>query len=229
MRKVKELLGFACSLCICLSFISCGGITVKGENGQTYESYQECCAAQDFMAAHTYLAKMENAMGDDGDKEQEYQKARDYVFNAEMLYLTSLGTEEASNRIVYLLAEYQIPAPPVSLTAKNNYTDDLLKDVNKYIEDVARFNKRCDNVLDMAIAQGNMELAKKILYIYKGDVNVAWQNDLNLTIGDPVLVFKSKKAAQERYEATFGKIEEKDELKEEDHNAEKKTPKGRKK
>lgn len=79
----------------------------------------------------------------------------------------------------------------------------------------------------MAIAQGNMALAEKILHIYKGDVNVNRMDNWNIQIGEPALVFKSKKAAQERYEEAFGK-EEKEEVKaEEAQNTLKETKKNR--
>lgn len=85
--------------------VACGGITVKGENGQTFESYQECCAAQDFMAAHTYLAKMEAKIDGDEIKQEEYKTAKEYVFKQEALYLMSIGDDAAKKRISYLLKE----------------------------------------------------------------------------------------------------------------------------
>ena len=88
-----------------LFLVACGKITVKGENGQTYESYQECCSAQDFQAAHLYLAKLENSIGDSYDKEKEYKAAREYVFKQEALYLISIGDETAKKRVIYLLKE----------------------------------------------------------------------------------------------------------------------------
>ena len=41
----------------------CGnnGITVTGGDGKVYESYQECCAANDYEAAHLFLAKIQNS------------------------------------------------------------------------------------------------------------------------------------------------------------------------
>ena len=87
---------------------SCGSKSVKGADGKEYSSYQEACRHQDFVAAYDWIEKNN---GSDDDK--------DYVFNAEMLYLTSLGTEEASNRIVYLLAEYQIPGEVVNDASPN--------------------------------------------------------------------------------------------------------------
>ena len=83
MKTIKLLA--ACCLTMCL-FASCGGITVKGENGQEYESYQECCAAQDFMAAHTFLAKMEAKIDGDKIKKGEYETAKEYV-SSRRLYI----------------------------------------------------------------------------------------------------------------------------------------------
>lgn len=77
------------------------GITVKGNDGTEYESYQECCAAQDYAAAHQYLAKLKNSEG----KEMEYMEAKEYVFKNEALFLMSQEDETAKKRIIYLLKE----------------------------------------------------------------------------------------------------------------------------
>lgn len=76
-------------------------ITVKGADGTEYESYQECCAAQDFQAAHQYLAKMQN----DENFESDFYSAKEFVFKQEALYLMSQGDEVSKKRIVYLLKE----------------------------------------------------------------------------------------------------------------------------
>ena len=103
MKRIK-ILSFCCIAVFLLT--ACGNkITVKGEDGTEYESYQECCAAQDFQAAHQFLAKMENGMGKDYDKNKEYEVAREYVFKQEALYLMSIGDETAQKRILYLLKE----------------------------------------------------------------------------------------------------------------------------
>ena len=92
------LIGFAMfTLC------GCGKekLTVTGQNGQEYESYQECCAAQDFQAAHQFLAKMENS----DDWQEELGKAKKHVFKQEALYLMSQGGADVQKRIIYLLKE----------------------------------------------------------------------------------------------------------------------------
>lgn len=95
MRIVKTLL--AC--CIAVLFLSaCGKISVKGTDGTVYNSYQECCAAQDFQAAHIFLTKMEQAG-------KSTYSAKEYIFKQEALFLMSQGDDNAKMRILYLIKE----------------------------------------------------------------------------------------------------------------------------
>lgn len=105
MNMTKNRVFVALIGLVVITFSSCGPKSVKGADGKEYDSYQSACRNQDFFAAYDWIEK------NNGTEED-----KDYVFNAEMLYLTSLGTEEASNRIVYLLAEYQISATPLLQT-----------------------------------------------------------------------------------------------------------------
>ena len=189
-----------------ITISSCGPKSVKGADGKEYDSYQSACRNQDFVAAYDWIEK------NNGSEED-----KDYVFNAEMLYLTSLGTEEASNRIIYLLAEYQIPGTPIRDGAGSYvYDGELYEEANKYVEGVSRFNKRCDNVVDMAIAQGNIDLAKKIINLYKADINVNYnsKSSRDIDFGDPTFNYISKKTAQAKLDEAFG--EEKEEVVEEE-------------
>ena len=171
---------------------SCGSKSVKGADGTEYSSYQEACRHQDFVAAYDWIEKNN---GSDDDK--------DYVFNAEMLYLTSLGTEDASNRIVYLLAEYQIPGIPVTeSTSHESQWNDVYRDMKKYILGVMRFNKRCDNIIDMAISQGNEQLCRKIIPQYKKDIE--WY-DSGSWLEFNGLSNVSKETAQAKNDEAFGK------------------------
>lgn len=114
MNIIKLLVTYCLSIFL---FISCGeksgekkitvkgaDITVKGADGTEYESYQECCAAQDFQAAHQFLAKIENSE-DSGYSGFDLYNAKEYVFKQEALYLMSLSDEQAKKRILYLLKE----------------------------------------------------------------------------------------------------------------------------
>lgn len=197
MKKIIfwALIGF-----VMITLSGCGSKTVKGADGKEYDSYQSACRNQDFVAAYDWIEK------NNGSEED-----KDYVFNAEMLYLTSLGTEEASNRIIYLMAEYQIPGTPIRDGAGNSgYDGELYEEANKYVEGVSRFNKRCDNVVDMAIAQGNIDLAKKIINLYKADINVKYNSKdyKDIDFGNPTFNYISKETAQAKLDEAFGEKEE---------------------
>ena len=189
------------------TFTGCGNNSNKsviGADGKEYDSYQSACRHQDFVAAYDWIEKNN---GSDDDK--------DYVFNAEMLYLTSLGTEEASNRIVYLLAEYQIPGVVVNNSTPNVYDNvkygdgNLYNGLKTYIDGIKRFNKRCDNVLDIAITQNNKKLCQKIISLYKADINVGKDDPDrgDLFFSRPILDYTSKEAAQAKLTEAFGKEE----------------------
>ena len=145
--------------------------TVENSDCKKYDNYQEACRAGDFVSAYKII---EISKGTEADK--------DYVFNAEMLYLASQNTEEASNRILYLLAEYQIPGTPTSPGAE--YKGEAYDEVKKYIEGISRYNNRCNSVLDMAIAQGNEKLARGVVALFKQnvDIGIEWTNIKDITI-----------------------------------------------
>ena len=156
-------------------------ITVTGSDGKVYTNYREACRNCDFDAAYSILEKKREKFekykeedSNDLDVDEmvkNYEDGMNYVFNAEMLYLTSQNTEEASNRILYLLAESEIPGTPT--TAGGQYNSDRdYENAKKYIEGIARFNNRCNSVLDMAIAQKNEKLANGVVKLMKQNVDV---------------------------------------------------------
>ena len=98
MKKIIRL--FLSYFAILLLF-ACGKITVKGADGTEYESYQECCAAQDYQAAHQFLVKLQN----DEEGRKLLEEAKQYVFKHEALYLMSQDNDDAKKRIIYLLKE----------------------------------------------------------------------------------------------------------------------------
>lgn len=174
---------------------SCGGkstsseeeITVTGSDGKVYANYREACRNCDFDAAYSILEKNrekfekfkeENKFSKKNDNKKiydamvrNYEEGMDYVFNAEMLYLTSQNTEEASNRILYLLAEIEIPGIPPA-AGKISYEKGDYYNLNSYIEGIARFNNKCNNVLNMAIVQKNEKLAHGVVKLMKQNVGV---------------------------------------------------------
>ena len=138
--------------------------TVTGEDGKTYETYQEACQEQDFEAANKIVER----------RMFMTEKDKDYVFNAEMLYLVSQNTEEASNRVLYLLAEYQFQGMPVSPGGK--YGLMFYREVKMYLESISNYNNRCNNVLSLAISQGNESLARKVVELFKQNIDVDFED-----------------------------------------------------
>ena len=235
----KNLVLFAIIGVAMITISGCGKdpITVVGANGTEYETYQDCCAAHDFEAAHSFLAKMESRI--DSYKERlRYNTAKEYVFKQESLYLMSIGGEAAQKRISYLLKEAEegeegekggndrqiemlidlaieneddefvkvlanklkqpsdncIVNVVTYLTREkdggnNDYIISLINsfpidgtkprpglakyfdnEAAEYKESVAKFNGRCDRILDVAINSKNKSLALSILNLYKEDV-----------------------------------------------------------
>ena len=194
------IIGFSvATLCSCGgNSTSSEEITVTGSDGKVYTNYREACRNGDFDAAYSILEKKreefekfkeENELTiykrstlfrkgyfDTSNQEKydamvkNYEDGMNYVFNAEMLYLTSQNTEESSNRILYLLAESEIPGTPTTAGGEYRYSD--YKNAKKYIEGIAQFNNRCNSVLDMAIAQKNEKLANGVVKLMKQNVDV---------------------------------------------------------
>lgn len=127
------LIGFAMfTLC------GCGKekLTVTGQDGQEFESYQECCAAEDFQAAHQFLAKMENS----DDWQGDLGEAKEYVFKREALYLMSIGDAAAQKRIIYLLKEEgednELVSQLIDLAIDDDDEDFVKKLANQYTSEV---------------------------------------------------------------------------------------------
>lgn len=153
-------------LCLAVSLLSACGekkITVKGADGTEYESYQECCAAQDFQAAHQYLAKMQN----DEDFKGDYYSAKEFVFKQEALYLMSLGDETSKKRIVYLLKE----------EGGNDNHVDMLVDLAIDADD-EEFVKVLTKQYEGSISSDMLRKIVEFLYIEKGDGNLEFVQTL---------------------------------------------------
>lgn len=161
---------------------------------RVYNSYQEAARAHDFESAHKILDKMlekyhnkrvkpysdswfssnKRHRQDEAEKKElleAYQEAVEYVFNAEVLYLCSLGDKGSLDRIIYLLSEIKIEGTPITEnTAYDDYYDiDYSERENhqKYVSSVSAFNSKCEKLIDMAIANHNYYLAEKVLPVYK--------------------------------------------------------------
>lgn len=133
------------TLCGCgIKVKGADGIKVKGADGTEYESYQECCAANDYDAAHLFLTKMKNNISKiyESEDERAYEEAKEYVFKKEALFLMSQGDDAAKKRIIYLLKEEGGNDAHVSmlidLAMENDdadFVNTLIKQYTREIED----------------------------------------------------------------------------------------------
>ena len=129
-------------------------------------NYREACRNLDFEAAHKILDKIttKDSWWDGHTPKEDIIAATDYIFNAETLYLTSQNTEEANNRVVYLLSELPIEGRADPEGTKIELNDDMSDDggFTAYRSYVNRFNSKCLSILNTAISVGNKEVAEKI-------------------------------------------------------------------
>lgn len=160
--------------------------TVTGEDGKTYKTYQEACRAQDFEAAHQFLDHYYNKYMERYGKASDYesygvsevrsvyQSAANYIFKQEMMYLISDGSEQAADKVLYLLTEIPVEGTPhpEGQYGWNMIREDCekAKDHTTYCKWVANYNANCNQIIDLAISQNNNYLAKKALMMYKQNI-----------------------------------------------------------
>ena len=154
--------------------ISCSA----NKNESKYETYQEATRAYDFESAHKILDQMQKDYLSEGllididldGKKMQYEKAFDYIFNAEAKYLCAKGDNESLNRIIFLLSD--IPVEGVAIPEGTVYTrrydmDNQIESHEKYINSATKLNQKCDNLVDLAIAYHSWSLVELVLPFYK--------------------------------------------------------------
>lgn len=147
------------------------------QGGDDNNSYQEAARAHDFEKAHQILDQIqedylsESNSFDKVDKKDKYEKAFDYVFNAEAMYLCARGDKQSIDRIVFLVSEIPVEGTPIIEGTKYKptmYTSYKFSESHDiYIRYATRVNQKCDNMIDLAISNHNYYLVEKILPLYK--------------------------------------------------------------
>ena len=183
----------------------------KSESLSTREELSKAIESNDFATAYNLLAKIKETRGT-----MDYDDAKEEVVNAEIQYLGVQGTEEANKRLVVLLME-----EPIKGTARRegqqlgtdkyvweteidnlHYTDD---DYARYVKSCAKFNSRCLQILEMAVATDNQDLAKRMVNLIKPDAEITSKKRGK----DSYDIYAhytnhSKDAAQKKYNEHFG-------------------------
>ena len=184
----------------------------KSESLSTTEELSKAIESNDFATAYNLLAIIKEERGT-----WEYDEAKTEVVNAEIKYLAVQGTDEANKRLVVLLMEV-----PINGTARSegqqlgtdkrdyyteidnlSYTDE---DYARYVKSCAKFNSRCLQILEMAVATDNQDLAKRMVNLIKPDAEITSKKRGK----DSYDIYAhytnhSKDAAQKKYNEHFGK------------------------
>lgn len=175
-KKNRKILFFISSIFIAVMLILWWNIPLLKSNTDKYNgSYQEAARAYDFEAAHRILDQLHNECLSDNlsfyedEKKEKYDEAFDYVFNVEVKYLCAQGDEESMKRIKFLMSD--IPVDGIAIPEGTRYIYSKVwekkKSHDRYIKYATRINKKCDNLIDLAIANHNYSLVESILPFYK--------------------------------------------------------------
>lgn len=163
------------------------------DSKHNYSSYQEAARAHDFEAAHKMLDKMlENyhnfevtpysdswfssnkrhrkELAKKEEMLKAYQEGVDYVFDAEALYLCSIGDKASLDRLSYLISETRIEGNPITNGTTFHLYDlgyNDREDHKKYISSASAYNTKCDKLIDLAITNHNLDLINRVIQLYK--------------------------------------------------------------
>ena len=183
------LLILVCGICMVFALTDW---KTKDISTNGFETYQEAVKSRDFESAHIILNKMLDnyhnkevtpysdswlSSNDRHYKEKAYKEEMlkaykegvDYVFNAEVLYLCSLGDKESLDRIVFLLSDFKIDGSPIPEGEYNglHLPSKSEKEHNEYISSVSYFNSKCNKLIDLSIARHFYGLAERVIPLYK--------------------------------------------------------------
>lgn len=125
------------------SLFSIGEKDMDYSGDEYYETYQEACLNNDYVAAHEYLGLLKSDIKGK-DSEKEYYDAAQYIYTQEMLYLIGEGTDAAIKRVKFLLTEF-----------------------NQQVLEQDLRNKTYSMLVDLALSLNNTSLAEEILLGYQ--------------------------------------------------------------
>lgn len=232
-KTISLVFSFFLLLMSSLMMSSCDSSSVKLKLG-IGSDYRELCRNNDYEGAHRVLDALYNQYTDATreyneqfnefiDRKKKYKTlyldALDYIFNKEALFLFSLEDEQANKRITYLLTEIPVRGTRPS----DEGTEYIESDADEfsghsgydqaiswyqYYEYCSDYNVKCTQLLDLAIANSNKGIAKKLLAMYKEDIVIV-RTDIRTAYTNNGQFYqsstKSKDAAKVKYEEAFGK------------------------
>lgn len=177
------------------------------------QRYKDACKSEDFETAHQVLDEIFNEFEDvwndnisdmsSSDRQEceaaatKYSQAACYVLSAEARYLIS-NNEDAVDRLAYLLEE--IPVMGEELLNNDNYpyrgdASDQIKcaKFDCYRQTVKINNELCNTILNLALKNGNRQMADLALSHYKDNAKVINFYEISRTKDDLMKAQKNTK------------------------------------
>ena len=140
MKRINFFVVICCVIALC----SCGGNSVTGANGKSYDNYIDACADEDFDAAYKLLEK-------EGYKAENSEHF--YVFEKETSFLAGMNEEQSTKRLLYLIKEEE--------TALDREYDQLEK-----------LQKHLSKLMSLGVAADNIELVRGIYKQCSGQIHL---------------------------------------------------------
>jgi hypothetical protein len=203
MRKPIQFICMAILLAGSVASCSCSSDNNKKSKPTTYV---EAISLNDYTTAHKILdGLLDNVLyactrgwGDAEDQLLEFWAAADHIYKAEMLYLIDLQDNAANQRLVNSLVMMNVIGDRPTGVIKDFYQQIRCKNYSLF---VTRYNRLCDEILNVSILYKNSDMARQILSLYKEDCSFV--GDKTYANGDMDWYFKvsnsSRDAATKKY------------------------------
>lgn len=198
----KSMLSWRSIVCLFVAILAsaCGGSDKTGEtfttkDGATVElnikdpsAYIDAVNNQDFALAHQVLdklyAKYLYKYGKDkyfsiSHEDEKYWTAASHIYKAEMMWLLPQNDEDANKRVVFTLQNMNVIGEKPSTSRK--YRGSQNYGPRAYMEFVQKYNALCSDILDISITNGNEEMARQIVRLFKDSYVPTKDEDDNVT------------------------------------------------
>ena len=173
MKIMRKPIQFICmaSMVILLagSVASCS--CSSGNNKKSKPtSYVEAVSMNDYVTAHEMLDNLlQRAITANSSFQYEYIEdffnAADHVYKSEMMYLIEMNDPSANKRLINTLAMMNVIGDkPLVNQDYSRYTREY-----SYYVFIMRYNRLCDEVLNISFLNNNREMARQVLLMYKED------------------------------------------------------------
>lgn len=207
MKMMRKLIQNVCMVSVMILVAGSISSCSCGSNKNTKPTtYVEAISLNDYTTAHKILDGLLNkalyastrGFGGAEDELLEFWAAADHIYKAEMLYLIDLQDNAANQRLVNSLMMMNVIGDRPTGVIKDYHQQHRCKNYSLF---VTRYNRLCDEILNVSILYKNSDMARQILSLYKEDCSFV--GDKTYANGDMDWYFKvsnsSRDAATKKY------------------------------